>query len=222
MKPKNIFIFHFMSKLPIIYFLLLTIISCNNYPKDVSAALSKASNNRQELEKVLNLYRGTDDLKYVAACHLIANMLYHGSLNEITLDEKYEVYFRKVDSIYNLLFGNMTLGQIKNLRFRIPDSIRSALSEEYDYIPYPVYSEGRPDIQNVSSDFLIDNIEMAFYVWRTVPIIKNMSFEEFKEFVLPYRASDECLLYKRSELYARYFHRLAKDGMNNIYSHRVV
>lgn len=136
MKPKNIFIFHFMSKLPIIYFLLLTIISCNNYPKDVSAALSKASNNRQELEKVLNLYRGTDDLKYVAACHLIANMLYHGSLNEITLDEKYEVYFRKVDSIYNLLFGNMTLGQIKNLRLRIPDSIRSALSEEYDYIPF--------------------------------------------------------------------------------------
>ena len=195
----------------------MSIISCNNYPKDVSVALSMAGDNRQELEGVLNLYKKTDALKYEAACYLIANMPYHGSLNEITLDKKYDVYFRKVDSIYNLFFGDMTLSEVKNLRFRIPDSVRNALSEEFDYIPYPIYSEGKSDIKNVSSDFLIDNIEMAFYVWRTIPILENMDFEEFKEFILPYRVSDECLLYKRSELYDRYFCRLAKDGMNNIY-----
>lgn len=186
------------------------------YPDMVIDALKASKANKEELEKVLEYYRGKDDEKYKAACFLIENMPYHQSQNEMQLSVGHEVYFKVADSLYNVYYGDMTATQINKLNFIVPDSVCEYLSEQYALLSEPVITDGVPDIEKVNAKFLIDNIETAFKVWRQSPLLKNMSFDEFKEFVLPYRTTSECLLYKRSELYNRYNPLLCQEGMESI------
>ena len=200
-------------------FYVLIVLLCHacssDYPEDVQEALKLARRNVVELERVLNYYK-TDSLKYKAACFLIANMPYHGSREEVSLSNEYVDYFTTTDSLFNLYFGGMTAKQIKTRAFKIPDSIRNRLSSIYNEFPQPVYSKGKKDIETVSADFLIDNIETAFSLWRSSPLLKDMSFDEFKESVLPYRATDEPLLYKKSELRERFHSILSMEGTDKI------
>lgn len=196
--------------------LLFLLASCKPYPKEVCDALDEAKDNRKELETVLEHYRGRDKQKYEAACFLIGNMLYHKSREEIALPAAYDSYFEYTDSLYKHFFGAMGVEQIKELQFRIPDSIRNYLAERYASLPSPQYSPGISDVEKVSATFLIDNIDLAFEMWRTSPLLRTMAFDEFKEVILPYRTSDECLLYKRSELKQRFYALLSQDGMSNI------
>ena len=200
-------------------FYVLIVLLCHacssDYTEDVQEALKLARRNVVELERVLNYYK-TDSLKYKAACFLIANMPYHGSREEVSLSNEYVDYFTTTDSLFNLYFGGMTAKQIKTRAFKIPDSIRNRLSSIYNEFPQPVYSKGKKDIETVSADFLIDNIETAFSLWRSSPLLKDMSFDEFKESVLPYRATDEPLLYKKSELRERFHSILSMEGTDKI------
>lgn len=208
-----------------IHFIILTyglifhfiLLSCSSpYPDTVVEALAQSKTNREELEKVLEYYRREDKEKYEAACFLIENMPFHQSQNEMQLPSGHEMYFKKVDSLYNVFYGEMTVVQINKLNFVVPDSVCESLSEQYALLPEPIITGGVLDIEKVNAAFLIDNIETAFKIWRQSPLLKGMSFDEFKEFVLPYRTTNECLLYKRSELYNRYYPLLCQEGMGNI------
>ena len=61
----------------------------------VNQTLVKAGSNRSELEKVLAHYRG-DDLKYKAACFLIANMDAHYSY----ASDEINSYYKEMDSVF--------------------------------------------------------------------------------------------------------------------------
>lgn len=210
MKKKHASSLHLL----IIIFLLCN--ACSPYPQDVQKALQLAHHNTAELEKVLNHYKNLDSLKYEAACFLIANMPYHKSRIEMVLPTEYNDYFAKTDSLYYLYFGDMTAKQIKEFAFRIPDSIRNNLAAKYKILPQPTYSEEKKDIEFITADFLIDNIETAFKMWHSSPLLKDISFDEFKESILPYRTTDEPLLYKKSELQKKFYSVLSMEGMNKI------
>lgn len=201
------------------YFLLPCLwicFSCSPYPQEVRHALKLARSNAPELEKVLEYYRTKDEQKYKAACFLISNMPYHGSRKEIILSSLHDSYFATTDSLFQLYFGEMSAAQIKKKKFRIPDSIRNMLAARYTRIPLPAYTEGKKDIECITSDFLIDNIESAFDAWHHSPLLQDMTFEEFKESVLPYRTTDEPLLYKKSELKEKFYRIINKEGMTDI------
>lgn len=50
-----------------------------------------------------------------------------------------------------------------------------------------------PDSSIISSEQLISNIDDAFDMWRSAPWYKDVSFELFCQYVLPYRVSNEHL-----------------------------
>src|SRR5690606_26565546 len=61
------------------------------------------------------------------------------------------------------------------------------------------------DIQFIQADFLIENIELAFESWHKIPNDKRASFEEFLQFILPYRNGDEPLEHNsRKDFYQKY------------------
>lgn len=190
--------------------------SCSPYPQEVRHALKLAHNNASELENVLEYYRARDTQKYEAACFLISNMPYHGSRREITLSDLHDSYFAATDSLFQLYFREMSAAQIKKKKFKIPDSVRNMLAARYSSIPCPSYTKGKKDIECITSDFLIDNIESAFDVWRHSPLLQGMTFEEFKESILPYRTTDEPLLYRKSELKAKFYPIISKEDMEDI------
>lgn len=197
------------TMLPILILMVvcaLCFFACSPYPHEVEYALSVSGNNKVELIKVLEHYKNGDQLKFKAACFLISNMPYHKSKLNLELSEKYFKYFKKVDSI-----GHIIPDANHN------DSQIMALSQQFALLPPPHESVNLvDDVRLLTAEFLIENIEEAFYQWRHSPLLKNVSFEEFKEWILPYRTIDESLAGNKLMLKSIIYEKLSVDSANNI------
>jgi hypothetical protein len=68
------------------------------------------------------------------------------------------------------------------------------------------------DIEVITSDFLIDNIDLAFNAWREKPWAQHLDFDEFCDWVLPYRVLNEPLQPWRSLMYNELKH--LEDSVN--------
>lgn len=151
----------------------------------LTQALKVAGENKKELLKVLNYYRESDSLKYEAACFLIRNMPYYGSYEGEEL-YKYLRYFEGYSKTE------------KNAQ-EFVDSFKRADGEfNRKKLTY------RQDIVTIDSAFLVNHIEWAFKVWLEQPWGKNISFDDFLEYILPYRIANEPLSFYQKELYEKY------------------
>lgn len=140
-------------------------------------ALALAGNNRPELEKVLAHYAQdpADEMKLRAAEFLIENMPWHFSYG----GDYYDDYVRKVDSMHR----DLPI-ELRMVAYTLPAKFASTAA----------MLEIRPDIENVTAEFLIDNIEHSFDLWTQCLWLENLSFENFCEYLLPYRMSREPLM----------------------------
>lgn len=136
--------------------------------------LSKAGNNRKELFLVLRHYESQDDsLRLRAAQFLLENMADKGYLTGRSIEE----YYNFIDSVY----------QIKQEEYDIP-CIYATFRQQAKYLKEnPVLNW---DVQTLSADYLIQNIDEAFAVWNR-PWNRHLTFEEFCEWILPYRVGTE-------------------------------
>lgn len=154
----------------------------------LEVALRVSKSNRKELEKVLRRYQfnAADSLKYKAACFLIENMPYY--------------YYRTGEQYQNYLTYYSWLKDDKNKGIH-PSSISDSVIKAFGPIGQPAI---KYDIQEIDSAYLCHNIDWAFKVWQEQPWGKNVSFETFCEYLLPYRIEDETLAYWREEYYEKY------------------
>ncbi len=149
-----------------------------SYPKEVIAVLDSAVDNRAELEKVLSYYISEgDSLKLKAAFFLIGNMEGHSYVKYALKDTiGKEIDFNPLDyPDYNIL-----------------KSAFDTLESRYGVLDFKKKEEIF-DLDTISADFLINQIDYAFKSWREKPWAKNLFFENFREYVLPYRGSNEPL-----------------------------
>src|ERR1035437_7191812 len=146
------------------------------FSSNLEKNLQFAGDNRPELEKVLKYYGQSpaNELKLKAAQFLIENMDAHTFYRSKSLNN----YYASLDSISSL---NHISEPISNKQ----DSLIEALKE-----PNTENLEEVSDLKVVSADFLIDNIDRAFEAWK-LPWNKELSFENFCDYLLPYRVSDE-------------------------------
>lgn len=186
-------------------FLLFICYACRPYSKEVEQALALSGDNKEELVKVLEYYRGRDELKFAAACFLIGNMPYHKSKIQLELPSYYFRHFSEIDSICRA-----DSGAVAN------DSLKYLLARAFDSIPPPLEIPVKPDIETLTSTYLINNIECAFDEWYHSPLLKTLSFDEFKEWVLPYRTVDESLVDNKRLLKSMINNRLDQNGMDDI------
>lgn len=63
------------------------------------------------------------------------------------------------------------------------------------YSVYGNYQKIIYDIDVVIADSLIQSLEYSFRLWKQSPYLKNCSFEDFCEYILPYRIATEPLVY---------------------------
>jgi hypothetical protein len=150
--------------------------SQGTYPQAVEIVLRKAGKNRIELEKAITWCKKTGDpLKVKAVFFLIANMDAHYSADYYWADKNNDpIAFDEVS---------------------YPD-FTSAL-KAFDAIKtknpgiHPI-SVIKPDIYSVKGVFLINNINESFRAWK-LSWAKNISFNDFCEYILPYRVCNEPL-----------------------------
>lgn len=175
-----------------------------------------AGDNGDELIAVLEHYKHKDKNKYKAACFLIGNMSYHSTDECLELDSGYLKHFLKVDSLYEQIFGNIPWAEAVAYEPSEYMQLFEQLGGAYDLLPDATLQKGKDDLLALTADFLIDNIDEAFDVWKNNPLLTRMNFDDFKEFILPYRSSTEDLAYKRSAIRKIAEKRLLIEGCGSI------
>ncbi len=159
------------------------------WPPDVAAALEAAGANRGQLERVLARYQASrDTLKLEAAAFLIANMADHSY-----------VRLSLVDSLKREVLLDVLAYPTYEVLQSVVDSIEKARGE-LDYERRETY----PDLRTISARLLAENIDYAFRAWRERPWAQHLSFDDFREYVLPYRGSNEPLESWRPYFFNRY------------------
>jgi len=149
----------------------------------LALALEKAGDNRSELETVLQHYPEGSQ-KHTAVCFLIENMAGHNYT---------ELIFFDLDNV------RVAFDALSYENYDAASSAMSAIEKERGEVHYGK-GEVVEDTQTITAAYLIENIDLAFRGWKTNPWSKNLTFEDFCEYVLPYRGSNEPIESWRGEL----------------------
>lgn len=187
----------------IIFCFSLIQFSCSNASKDseLNESLNLSKTNISELGKVLSQYLDKDSLKYKAAVFIIKNM--SGQYSKTFTD--YDMFSSVFDSLnfYDDTYQNKLKKDINVLAksFRVKKIWKEI---ELHYGPFnPEDFEIEKDLEYVSSDYLIENIEYAFKAWQ-LPWARHLNFEQFCKYILPYRYGTEELQPWRAEYFKEF------------------
>lgn len=178
-----------------ILWILLLLTSCMELPEGVQQSLDLAGSNKSQLKKVLRHYHWheADSLKFKAALFLIDQMKWHGN-QTITecQDETIPELVAKADSFYATTLGDVPNSEMEKKEiiqrldsFAIPfqKSIKEMVVQ-----PPVTRSIKFSDLENIGSAFLISHIDNAFERWKESPYARQLSFDDFCEYILPYRS----------------------------------
>ena len=155
--------------------ILFTVTSCTRDDLYVHYALKAAGENRKELKSVLKHYRTADKdpLKLKAAKYLIANMPGHYSYRDTAA----------IGSYYRQSLEILGTGPSPDWQ---RDTLRQISERDYPGLTRNVVS----DVQIMTADYLIQNIDHAFTQWKTRPWAKHLTYEEFRDWLLPYKVTE--------------------------------
>lgn len=130
-------------------------------------AFTLAGENRTELEAVLDHYKD-DSEKLHAAQFLIENMPGHYSYKPGCMDEYYSLG-------KEILLSNLSPSEQNDSLIHL---FEDRYASQVDTIQ---------DICIIKADYLIQNIDSAFFLWKESPWLKHINFDQFCEFILPYK-----------------------------------
>lgn len=178
-----------------IYFILIIVVvfSCNRYPSEVKVALRLAGKNKGELKEVLKYYEGETDSLKLRAAEYIVGLLPH------------KFHFENGDSDSILTAFNQNLPEQKELYLERNISFEIIYDSLLFYHPEVFHrNDPRMDIYIITSEMLIENIEYAFYVWENMPWAKKLSFDHFKDYILPYKCLNTKPEFWRKKMFNEY------------------
>lgn len=184
----------------IIFIIAILLLSgCSNFNnRQLELALQAAGSNQQELEKVIQHYKG-DKQKENAARFLIQNMLGKYYLEGDKIDQ----FHHFIDSVYQIEQEEYDQQTINKTYRTNNNLLRSSAKQQ-------------ADLQQLNADFLITQIDDAFQVWQK-PWNKHLSFEDFCEWILPYRIGNELPETWREQYYNT-FSGLLTDSISTAYN----
>ncbi len=171
-------------KVKLTLYCLIFLFACSSPKSKLDIALEQSAGNRHELEYVLEYFskHESDTLHLKFAKFLIENMPGHYSWDS---NELYR-YRNTVDSIH----PNMS-SVVKKVVYSIPWH-RDLIENKGNKVE---------DIKTITSAFLINHINNAVAMWQQCSWLEGFSFEDFCEYLLPYRLGDEPLILPDSTQY---------------------
>lgn len=155
---------------------------CAEKESELDSALTLSGDNRIELQKVLDHYsKPEDSLKLRAAEYLITNMAGKYTVTSTAL-EAYEDLIPRIaevpaDEGLNSPRIDNLFQEFQKKDTRTSDTRLRKLS----------------DLENISAEYLIKSIDDSFDTWESTPWHNHYTFEQFCEYVLPYRSMTEYL-----------------------------
>lgn len=184
-------------------------VSCGPPDGQVEEALSLAGNNKIELDSVLEYYKD-DSLKLAAARFLIGNM--PGAYGyDARMVSDCSSFYEEYDSLARLYEYQAVTEWGRKV-----DSLWKGFNDSH-----PLAQTMNSDLQEMKAKQLIDEIELAFTGWKSNVYSQNGSFEDFCEYILPYRRLNGLIIDDaRKEFYRRhgknYFTRQGKNWQQEV------
>lgn len=150
---------------------------------ELAVALDLAGDNRSELQAVLDHYSAPrDSLKRRAAEYLIGNMA-----------GKYTVSSPALESLRGTFARNCPSSGRRRVEFSpYRQSLRGIPPRKIPVRP-DTRLRKRSDLETIPADYLIRAIDASFDTWESTPWHRHYSFEQFCEYILPYRSMTEYL-----------------------------
>ncbi|GHT78832.1 hypothetical protein AGMMS50262_21880 [Bacteroidia bacterium] len=181
-----------------VLFLIFFVMSCQQKTDYLKETLQLAGNNRVELEKVLQHYAfdPNDSLKYKAAVFLIENIQGHYSYKN---KEYLEAYYHELDSMVN-----------ENQDYEMNKRLMEKFSYKYQGAAIQEIVE---DIQIITAEYLIENIDKAFEVWIGGEWATHVTFDNFCEYILPYK----CTELQPLDNWREYAREMLKADLDNLH-----
>ena len=165
----------------------LCVVACTTpvkYPDDIQAILNE-SENRKELEKAINHYGQApkDSLKLQATYFILRNLVGLKTLDTNSISDN-NIYFEALQEV-------MQKENRKRLNTLQGAVVIDSVNKAKNWDPSVPAAKYRPDLEVVPADFLIQNIDNAFLMWQSKTWSRDVSFTDFCEYILPYRASKD-------------------------------
>ncbi|MCK9414683.1 MAG: hypothetical protein M0Q53_20445 [Prolixibacteraceae bacterium] len=185
--------------------------SCSDgdHERKFRSALEQAGTNKEELLKVIDHYKKdpADSMKLRAAYFIIENMPGHFSY-----DTSYLYKYRPViEKIKILREKGLTIDVI---RLQV-NPVMDSLIEKYPLSN--VYSNIENDLTFIKSKLIISNIDQAFESYIANPFKDSIRFEDFLEYVLPYRAQDGSCLEEWRPFFTQNYALKAGEKFSNVH-----
>ncbi|WP_348051029.1 hypothetical protein [Mucilaginibacter sp.] len=181
-------------------------------PEDIARVIRLAGDNGKELELVLGHYSSVgDSLKLRAAYFLIRNMEEQFHFEGPGVDQ-FDLIAKKIDSLATIKQGYFkkvidsstavdpvfdTLSPLRTYQRKVLDSLQKATGYKFDNV------HRVKDITTIHSEILIDDIDYAFKAWQ-LPWCRKRSFDQFCEFILPYKIFNEQPTLWRKEVFTQF------------------
>ncbi|MHC5113172.1 MAG: hypothetical protein ACYTGP_01930 [Planctomycetota bacterium] len=147
-------------------------------PATLDEALEAAGHNRGELIAALDHFDAEGDPDKIAAAEfLIANMGNHG----------FRLTVLKDGNGHEVSFNARHHRNLKEAQ-----TVLDALEDEHGTVGFGSKRFDR-DLETITAEYLIENVDLAVEAWRTKPWAEDVSFESFCQYILPYRGSNEPL-----------------------------
>ncbi|MCK4640311.1 MAG: transglutaminase domain-containing protein [Candidatus Marinimicrobia bacterium] len=190
-----------ITKKTVVLGLYILFCSCQshvNITENVQDILNKSGGNKAELKKVIRHFQHPEDsLKLKAAYFLIGNMEMQSYAHFIVVDSaKTDMHFNVLDYLdYEAMIAAW-------------DSIEAIKGEIRNWCDTTIY-----DYNIITAEYLISNIDLAFKAWYENSWSKHINFDQFCEYILPYRGSNEPIENWRAYFFQKY--QWVKDSVKN-------
>lgn len=196
---------------------------------DLEFVLSQSGPNRKELEAVLSHYAKDADKEKLAAAHfLIGNMRWHAS--HVPIKKQHHHFLldsltRAADSLYyscvkecsqDSMYTPKIRAAITKVKQPFWKESNKRLKEDKLYRP----TRAEYDYKVLTASDLIGHIDHAFRLRQKVIMVKNLPFDDFCEYILPYRSLPEYALMDMPMAYlnllGKYFSEIPQDSVTDI------
>lgn len=189
----------------IIFVTILTLGCSKNNTK-----LKYISNNHIELEKAISYFKQEGNKEKLDAAYYLIENLEGNHFPAGKILEQYKPLFDLLDSISKKGIDKRKKGS--NEPIEIIKNKWDALQKHFGSLDNIVYLK---DVDYITSDYIIDNVNLAYKSWKKNPWCKHVTFSEFCEYILPYKVLDEPF-----EKWREYFidkYSWLKDSLKNKY-----
>ena len=160
---------------------LLMLFACTHKKDCLDTALRLSGVNRHELERVLLHYKDDPERK-AAAEFLIGNLIGNVSY-DTTLLCKYRPVLLRYDSLKKVE-NEQNINAKDTLNWEWKKFLRNNDPHK------DIYSKFIYDINVISADYLIENIDQAFLSWEQSLYKDSVLWDDFLKYVLPYRKNN--------------------------------